>query len=112
MLIAYVASGPLLGAFAVFAGGLTRAMGLAHLVPWLPMLVWLTIWICSSEAHGLALGYAALLACMTTICLAFDIYDLWRWARGEREILSASTTATFRVGANRMMQSVQSRNVP
>jgi len=112
VLIAYVASGPLLGAFAVFEGGLTRAMGLAHLVPWVPMLVWLTIWIGSSEAHGLALGYAALLACITTICLAFDVYDLWRWARGEREILSASTTATLRFGVTRMTQSVQPRNVP
>jgi len=112
VLIAYVASGPLLGAFAVFEGGLTRAMGLAHLVPWVPMLVWLTIWIGSSEAHGLALGYAALLASMTTVCLAFDVYDLWRWARGEREILSASTTATPRAGVDRITPSVPSRNGP
>jgi len=112
VLIAYVASGPLLGASAVFEGGLTRAMGLAHLVPWVPMLVWLTIWIGSFEAHGLALGYAALLASMTTVCLAFDVYDLWRWVRGERGILSGSTTATPRAGVARMTPSVQSRIGP
>lgn len=88
VLIAYVASGPLLGAFAVFEGGLTRAIGLAHLVPWVPMLLWLTIWIGSSEAHGLALGYAVFVAAMTAICLVFDVYDLWRWVRGERAIIS------------------------
>lgn len=92
VLVAYIASGPLLGAFALFEGGLTRAMGLAHLVPWAPMLVWLAIWIANSETRGFALGYAALLATMTAICLAFDVYDLWRWVRGERAILSASTT--------------------
>jgi len=87
-LIAYVASGPLLGAFALYQGGLTRAMGLAHLVPWVPMLIWLMMWISSFEGHGAALGYAALLASMTTICLAFDAYDLWRWLRGERAVLA------------------------
>jgi len=90
VLIPYVASGPLLGAFAVFEGGLTRAMGIAHLVPWTPMLVWLTIWIANSETLGIARGYAVLLATMMVICLAFDVYDLLRWVRGERAVLSAS----------------------
>jgi|GEM_PF-926778 len=99
VLIAYVASGPLLGVFAVFEGGLTRAMGIAHLVPWVPMLVWLTIWIGTSQVHGLALGYAVLLASLTAVCLGFDVYDLWRWVRGEREIRFASTTITSRAGA-------------
>ena len=96
-------------AFAVFEGGLTRAMGLASLVPWVPMLVWLTIWIGSFEAHGLALGYAALLASTTTVCLAFDVYDLWRWVRAEREIRSGSTTVTPRAGVDRITPSVQPR---
>ena len=112
VLIAYVASGPLLGAFALFEGGLTRAMGLAHLVTWVPMLVWLTIWIGSSGAHGLSFGYAVLLATMTTVCLAFDVHDLWRWIRGEREILSASTTATPRVGIKGTTPCVESRHGP
>lgn len=90
VLIAYVASGPLLGAFAVFEGGLTRAMGIAHLVPWVPMLVWLMIWIATSDTLGIARGYAVLLVTMTVICLAFDVYDILRWLRGERAVLSAS----------------------
>jgi len=91
VLIAYIASGPLLGAFAVFEGGLTRATGLAHLVAWVPMLVWLTNWIGNSEAYGLELGYALILATMTAVCLAFDVYDLWRWVRGDRTIISISS---------------------
>ncbi len=91
VLISYVASGPLLGAFAVFEGGLARSMGLAHLVPWVPMLVWLAIWNSNSDLHGLTLGYATLLAAMTAICLAFDVYDVWRWVRGDRAIISPST---------------------
>ncbi len=51
------------------------------------MLLWLTIWIGSSEAHGLALVYVVFVAAMTAICLAFDVYDLWRWVRGERAII-------------------------
>jgi hypothetical protein len=103
VLIAYVASGPLLAAFAVFEGGLTRAMGLAHLVPWVPMLLWLTFWIGNSRAHGLALGYAVFVATMTAICLAFDVYDLKRWVRGERAIisqLSVHTTTKKRASAS------------
>lgn len=87
VLTAYAASGPLLGAFATLEGGLTRAMGLAHLVPWVPMLGWLTIWMIGSEASGLALSYAAFLAMATVICLSFDTYDLWRWIYGERAII-------------------------
>lgn len=88
VLIAYVASGPLLFAFALFEGGLTRAMGLSHLLPWVPMLVWMTIWIDRSEAPSLALGYATFLSVMTTTCLILDTYDLIKWIRGERGILS------------------------
>jgi hypothetical protein len=112
VLIGYAASGPLLGAFAVYEGGLTRAMGLAHLIPWVPMLVWLTIWVGRFEADGFALKYAALLAAMTIVCLAFDLHDLWRWVRGEREILAASASGTLRVGVERISPSVQSRKTP
>ncbi|MDQ3511698.1 MAG: hypothetical protein M3414_08480 [Pseudomonadota bacterium] len=90
VLIAYLASGPLLLGFAVFEGGLTRAMGLGHLVPWTPMLVWLVAWIAVGEVDGPTVGYAAMLAAVTVICLAFDVYDLWRWGRGDRGIIANS----------------------
>lgn len=89
VLLAYVASGPLLLGFAVAAGGLTRAMGLAHLVPWTPMLVWLVVDWPAPAADPAALIYAGCLALMTAICLGFDLYDLGRWLRDEREILLA-----------------------
>lgn len=87
VLLAYLASGPLLLGLVVLEGGLTRVLGLGHLVPWTPMLVWLVIWMADAEVDGLTMSYAATLAAVTSICLAFDVYDLWRWSRGERGII-------------------------
>jgi len=87
VLIAYVASGPLLLGFAVHADGLTRSMGIGHIVPWAPLLAWLTMQP-GLYGEGLALsGYASLLAVMIALCLVFDLYDLVRWQKGERAIL-------------------------
>lgn len=87
VLIAYVASGPLLLGFAVHAGGLTRSMGIGHIVPWTPLFVWLTMQP-DLFGHGLVRSvYTVLLATVIALCLAFDIYDLVRWQRGERAIL-------------------------
>jgi len=88
VLFAYLASGPLLFGFAVFEGGLTRATGLGHLVPWTPMLVWLVIWIVTGQGDSPAVSYAAMLAGVTFVCLAFDVFDLWRWGRGDRGVIA------------------------
>ena len=40
-LAAYVASGPLLAAIMIWQRGLTRLLGIAHLVAWLPLVVYL-----------------------------------------------------------------------
>lgn len=91
ILIAYVASGPMLLGFAVHAGGLTRAMGVGHIVPWVPLLVWMVVQFPQfGEAGPLAQVYAAKLGAMVVLCLAFDIYDLVRWHRGEQAILLKS----------------------
>lgn len=87
ILIAYVASGPLLLGFAAYEGGLTRALGIAHLVPWLPLLLWLFAIATAGDIAPMALMYVWLLAAVTAICLAFDVYDVVRWIRGERAIL-------------------------
>jgi len=87
VLIAYVASGPLLLGFAVHAGGLTRSMGIAHIVPWVPLLVWLMMRPDLFGEGSVLSGYTSLLAVMIGLCLAFDLYDLVRWHRGERSIL-------------------------
>ena len=44
ILIGYVATGPLLAAQIAHDGGLRRILGLAHLVPWVPLLIWLTVY--------------------------------------------------------------------
>lgn len=87
VLVSYVASGPLLLAYAVYGGGLTRIMGIGHLVPWLPLLVWLFI-VAMPTSNAMNLGFLWLLTVMTVVCLAFDVYDVWRWLRGDREILA------------------------
>lgn len=90
VLIAYVASGPLLLGFAVHAGGLTRFMGIGHIVPWAPLLAWLMMQPDLYSEGFLRSGYASLLAVMIALCLAFDLYDVIRWHRGERAILMRS----------------------
>lgn len=85
-LISYVASGPLLLAFAFVAGGLTRVTGLGHVVAYLPMLYWLAV---SPDAWRGSLPVAGLFACVV-ICLAFDAYDILRWMRGDRMVIGAT----------------------
>lgn len=92
ILIAFVASGPLLLGFAVHAGGLTRAMGIGHLLPWTPLLLWLIWEGCLlndglMQSEPMQLTYVWLLGLMLSVCLAFDLYDLARWWHGDRDIL-------------------------
>lgn len=84
VLVAYVASGPLLAGFAVLEGGLTRAMGLGHLLPWTPMLVWLLDALGRGLLSPAQAVYALCLATAVIVCLGFDLADLVRWWRGER----------------------------
>jgi len=87
VLIGYVASGPLLLGFAGHAGGLTRHMGIAHLVPFTPMLVWLVMHAGLLDRTAAGFGFGILFAAMVAVCLGFDVYDLIRWLRGDRDIL-------------------------
>ncbi len=89
VLVAYVASGPLVLAFAFFEGGLSRLMGLGHLIPWVPMVVWLLLWLWQTGLTSLDAVYGVVLAMTTIICIGFDIYDVRRWLRGDRAILGS-----------------------
>lgn len=88
-LTAYVATGPLLLAMVVYQGGLTRLLGVAHLIIWGPMLIW--FW----QAYGAgsltlelnASRFVMVLSATTLVCLGFDLWDLRRWLRGERAIM-------------------------
>ena len=79
-LIGFVACGPVLLAFAFRMGGLSRLAGWGHLIPWVPMVAWWLI-------DGIDTPYKALLLASTLICLAFDVYDIIRYHRGDRALL-------------------------
>lgn len=90
-LVAWLASGPLLAAFMIVQRGLTRILGVAHLIPWTPLVVYLELRLIGDAAGpqilwsatpGLFLWIVLLLACLY-VCLAFDLYDALRWFRGE-----------------------------
>lgn len=87
-LAAYVASGPLLLGIAAAQGGLTRLLGLAHLLAWLPLLIWL---IPRLGTATLEAGFALLLFAVTLICLALDLWDIRRWLGGDRAVLGLAT---------------------
>jgi hypothetical protein len=84
VLVAYIAGGPLLAGFAFLEGGLTRMMGLGHLLPWTPMLVWLLDALGRGLLPPAQSLYALCLAATVIVCLGFDLADLVRWWRGER----------------------------
>jgi hypothetical protein len=92
ILTAYVLSGPLLAAMMIWQRGLTRLLGLAHLIPWLPLVFYLALrltsdfagpWLTRATAPGMFWFFLILLLAVT-LCLVLDIYDFWRWMRGDR----------------------------
>jgi hypothetical protein len=80
-LAAYVASGPLLLGMAAAQGGLTRALGITHLLAYTPLFLWL---LPRAGLAGAEAIYALALVLALAICLAFDLWDLIRYAKGER----------------------------
>jgi hypothetical protein len=107
ILLAYVASGPLLAGFMVKQRGLTRLLGLAHLVPWVPLLVYIILRL-TTELAGPVVTFAAepafagylsvLLVCLI-VCLSLDAWDVVRFLRGERYVLGSDEAV--RLGASR-----------
>ena len=104
--IAYIAAGPILVAIMVPMRGLSRILGLGHIVPWLPLLIYLGLRI-SSEAVGPQLTakvnpvlfwYVMIVIATVGVCLALDVYDIIRWFRGEKYIIGSEEA--FRAGAS------------
>ncbi|MEW5864100.1 MAG: YiiD C-terminal domain-containing protein [Pseudomonadota bacterium] len=102
ILIAYVASGPLLLAIAWRQRGLTRILGVAHLLPWLPLLVYVAYALILGEVRlqgePWLYGYLVVLAATLVLCLSLDAWDVLRWLRGERFVLGSDEA--FRRGAS------------
>lgn len=82
-LIGYVACLPIILGVAFYQGGLTKAAGWGHLIPWLPMFAW---WL----ADGIDTPYKAVLVGATVLCLAFDVYDALRFHRGDRALIGTA----------------------
>lgn len=91
--LAYLASGPLLLGMAALQGGLTRALGLAHLATYTPLLLWL---LPQAGLGGPEAIYTLVLSAALAICLGFDLWDLGRYLRGDRAPLGfpAANAAT------------------
>jgi hypothetical protein len=105
-LAAYVASGPWLAAIAIAQRGLTRLLGLAHLIPWVPLLVvMIGQGFAAGGAEAAASGaylYSMIVLGCVVVCLLLDAADVWRWHKGERYRLGSS--AAHRVGASKLAQ--------
>lgn len=107
VLAAYLASGPLLAGIMIWQGGLTRLLGLAHLIPWTPLAVYLALRLTGDavgprvglETHGNLYWWVLVLLATLAVCLVFDVYDVVRWIRGERFVLGTPEAA--RRGASR-----------
>ncbi len=104
--IAYVGAAPFLLAIMVPQRGLSRILGLGHIIPWFPLLAYLGLRI-SSETVGPRLTaevnrglfwYVVIVIATVGVCLVFDVYDVIRWFRGERYIMGSEEA--FRAGAS------------
>jgi hypothetical protein len=84
-------------AIAYYYGGLVRLLGIGHLIPWIPLLIYLelrffTNWVGAKLTYSdrpLFFGWVMLLEVSLVICLGFDLYDLYRWLRGEKFVLGS-----------------------
>lgn len=110
ILLAYVASGPYLFAFMVAQKGLSRVLGVAHIVPWTALLALALVRIGTDSTLGPQISlagdfsyalYLYVLVAALIFSLAFDYYDLYRWIRGDRFVLGSEAAA--RAGACKPM---------
>lgn len=91
-LAAYFATAPILFALMIVQRGLTRLLGIAHLIPWIPLLAYIGLRLSGDYAgsrityqeDASLFSYAIVLFGFVAVCLAFDVYDFARWMRGDR----------------------------
>lgn len=118
-LFAYVATAPYLVVLMLMQRGLSRGLGVAHIVPWTPLVAYLAIRLSAdtylgprltAEAQPVLLGYVAMLLGCIAVCLAFDYYDVVRWLRGERYLMGDEEA--YRSGASRRALPADDRAQP
>ena len=83
------------------SAGLTRLLGVAHVIPWIPLVAYVALRL-STGVVGPQLSraampgqwsYAVVLLVTVGICLALDIADVWRWYGDERYRLGSVNAA-------------------
>ncbi len=99
VIAAYFATAPLLLALMIVQRGLTRLLGIAHLIPWAPLLAYVALRLSGDlageqityQGHAGLFIYAIVLLGFVAVCLAFDVYDLACWIRGDRARIGSQT---------------------
>ncbi len=77
----------------IIQGGLTRLMPIPHLV-WVPLLVYLYPYLfgpTAIESGDPVYILGIMVFGVNSISLLFDVYESFRWLRGDREILGIET---------------------
>jgi hypothetical protein len=101
-LVVYIACSPYLFVFIAAQKGLSRVLGMAHIVPFTPLLAYLLIRLSADTALGTHVTWAhdpayavylSVLAAALIFCLFFDYYDSIRWLRGERYLIGSQEAA-------------------
>jgi hypothetical protein len=108
IVLSYVGAGLCLLPIMIIQRGLTRLLGLGHLLPWTPLLIYLALRLCGDAAgprihfsdDPWIFGYVSVLISAVIVCLVFDVYDAYRWIRGERYVMGSKEAAER--GASRL----------
>ena len=103
ILVAYLGSGPYLMSIIIPSGGLSRVLGLAHIVPWTPLCIYILLLLITpktlhvrhldTSTSGSFIIYLVIFSASIMISLCFDYYDVYRWLKGERYILGSKEAA-------------------
>lgn len=114
VLVCYVTSGLYLFVFMWAQKGLTRLLGLAHIVPWTGLLIMLMVSLVGGAGPIPAIAFSQsplfflltlLLMLVISVCLIFDYFDVYRWfIGGERFVLGSQAAADH--GASRLAKQV------
>ena len=69
--------------------GISKLTSLPHLVPWVPLQIWSGVLIFTSDASldPVVLAFAWVYFVVIGISNLFDVFDTWRWFRGERDAM-------------------------
>lgn len=71
---------------AIYSGGLSRLIGLGHIVAWVPLVLILVI--IPPLATGVYSTYLTILLVINTVSLVFDINDFRLWLAGDRAVFA------------------------